>query len=341
VIWLSTHLLILKQPAESLLPEIKNITAIKFPALKTVRHEFIIRSNIRLQSIESNIKYVSDLYIENNNKLYRISFPKLCIVNRTININANCVIECIDTFDKLQKVGVGIMIAANPQLTEIKNFHSLKYIGSNCIQNQNPPPISGCTCLVEINIGQPPSRTGCIITDNLDLSVYDAGITACAYVLDSNFFTLTCQPNSQCLENAEIGMSNSPTLVNSSLIIYNNSRLRGIDAFAAIRHVEAVIFIIDNIVLHTINAFGQLSFALDIWIRNNPALKYIFAFGKLMLIRDLTVLESVCLVGLNSLLSLEFAQNVAIESKSSSAVRVKSVPSILAYDLYYSFIDRM
>jgi len=133
-----------------------------------------------------------------------------------------------------------------------------------------------------------------------------------------------------------------PDTLSYSIIIFRNQKLKAIGGFCNLKHVESNIYIIYNAVLHTINAFGQLAYALDIWIRNNPQLKYIISFANLLSIRDFIVYESLCLIDLNSIKSLEFAQNIAIEAKTSKSVKYprNPIPSVLGYTLYYSYDNK-
>jgi len=326
----------------------------KLDALKTVRSSFTVRSNPQLEELSSSVEFVNNLFIENNKSLVVINFPRLHEVNQNFSVSANCALLVLDTFDHLKRIGAGAIIADNTQLAEIKGFNALKYIGSTCIR---PPGIGApanacvntfvgtCSCLVNH-----PAHIGDLVCSNsstsgdflfFNVAQFDhLDVFSCAFVLDANFFLLLCNPNSTCLFTAVSPPSAS--IVNYSLIIYGNPRLRAIGGFANLKELEAVLFIVYNSVLHTINAFGQLAFALDIWIRNNPSLKYIIGFNSLISVRNLVVLETVCLCDWNNLCALEFAQNIAIESKTAKAVNFGKgcKASVSGYDLYYSFENK-
>jgi hypothetical protein len=319
------------------------LKVLKFNSLRIVVNEFVIRANNHLEELSSSVQFVNDLYIENNRNLHIIKLSCLHEVNFTMNINGNCSLLCLDTFDELRRVGHGIIIADNKQLTELRGFNKLKYIGSECVTrpfNQLPNPCNGCGCTTGIvfdwtSIVRLPD---CSIIDPFVVNFFDDSRSSCAYVLPIDFFRLVCNPNntncSELIVDQEI-----PDILSYSLIIFRNQRLKAIGGFCNLKHVESNIYIINNAILHTINAFGQLAYALDIWIRNNPLLKYIIGFANLLSIRDFVVYESLCLIDLNSIKSLEFAQEIAIEAKTSRSVKFPRhpIPSVLGYVLYYSY----
>jgi hypothetical protein len=325
----------------------------KLDALKTVIGSFTIRSNPQLEELSSSVEFVSNLFIENNKSLAIINFPALHEVNQRFSVSANCALLVLDTFDRLKRVGAGIIIADNTQLAEIKGFNSLKYVGASCIRPFTPdfgtPPnacvnnqFGVCACLVNhhVHLHCAPCSNSATTEPVLHFNVAqfdDLAAFACAFILDASFFLLLCNPNATCLFTAVNPPSAS--IVNYSIIIFNCNRLRAIGGFANLKELEAVLFIVNNSVLHTINAFGQLAFLLDLWIRNNPSLKYIIGFNSLISVRNLVVLETVCLCDWNNLCCLEYAQNIAIESKTAKAVKLckHCIPSVTGYDLYYSF----
>jgi hypothetical protein len=314
-----------------------------------------VRSNPQLEELSSSVEFVNNFYVENNKSLVVLRFAALYEVNQQFSVSANCSLLVLDTFDHLKRIGAGAIIADNVQLAEIKGFNALKYIGSTCVIAADTIPgstnacFSGPTCACNVNftptIITPTCSTIATLPVDLGFSVTDfdsLALDSCIYVLEPNFYLLLCNANSTCLTNSSVP-NPSATIVNYSLIIYGNSRLRAIGGFSNLKHIESVLFIVFNAVLHTINAFGQLAFALDIWIRNNPSIKYIIGFNNLLSIRNLVLLESVCLCDWNNLSSLEYAQDIAIESKTAKAVKFgknHSVPSVLAYDLYYSFENK-
>ncbi len=315
----------------------------KLDALRIVVNEFIVRSNNHLEELSSSVQFVNDLYIENNRTLRVIKLSCLYEVNFTLNINGNCSLLCLETFDELRRVGHGIIISDNKQLVELRGFNKLKYIGSNCVTRpleQQPNPCNGCGCVTGIvfdwtSIVRLPD---CSILDPFVVNFFDDSRSSCAYVLPIEFFRLVCNPiNTNCSElvvDQEI-----PDTLSYSIIIFRNQRLKAIGGFCNLKHVESNIYIIDNAVLHTINAFGQLAYALDIWIRNNTSLKYIIGFANLLSVRDFVVYEALCLTDLNSVKSLEFAQEIAIEAKTSRSVKFPRhpIPSVLGYVLYYAY----
>jgi len=321
------------------------LKTLKFDALQIVTNEFIVRSNNNLEELSSSVHFVSDLYIENNRSLHIIKLPNLQEISFVMNINGNCSLLCLETFDELRRVGHGIIISDNKQLAELKGFNKLKYIGSSCVTRPNaqlPNPCNGCGCTTGIvfdwtTIARLPD---CSIIDPFPVNFFDISRLSCAYELPDDFFRLVCNPKAKCGTlpiDQEI-----PDLLTYSIIIFRNQRLKAIGGFCNLKHIETSIFIINNAILHTINAFGQLAYALDIWIRNNPLLKYIIGFANLLSIRDFVVYESVCLIDLNSIKSLEFAQGIAIEAKTARSVKYPKtpIPSVLGYTLYYSYANQ-
>jgi len=173
------------------------------------------------------------------------------------------------------------------------------------------------------------------------LNFFDVTEFSCAYILPDDFFRLVCNPNNQC---GDISFcEETPDILDFSLTIFRNPRLKVIGGFATLKYVESNIYIIFNISLHTINAFGQLVFALDIWIRNNTALKYIIGFNNLQTIRDFVVFETPCLLDLNNIKALDFAQRITVEEKTANALKLPKtpIPSVLGYAIYFSFEHKL
>jgi len=241
---------------------------------------------------------------------------------------------------------LSFVIADNKQLAELKDFNELKYIGSRSIFNEPVVEFedciggSNCTAGILINWIDVIQTNVILCTAPIDGFIgneYDEqALFACSYTLPNQFFDLVCNPNNTCELSSD---DNVPSIVDISIVIFRNSRLRAIGGFSSLKHVESAIYIIFNAVLHTIHAFGQLAFALDIWIRNNPSLKYIIGFNDLLSVRDLTVLESVCLVDWNNLKCLQYAQNISLEAKNAKSIKLgnRPKPTVLGIALYYSF----
>lgn len=317
------------------------LKTLKFEALRIVPNQFIVRSNPHLEELVSSVQFVGALFIESNKSLVVLKLSCLQEVNHEMSVSNNCSLLCLDTFDELRRVGDAIVIADNKNLAELKGFNKLKYIGNNCITRplvQQPDPCCGSTCLADITFDWTTIVVlpDCTVIFDFPLDTFDPSVNACAYVVPDEFFRLLCNSATPCGElptEQEI-----PDVIAYSLIIFRNQKLRAIGGFCSLKHVVSNIYIIANTVLHTINAFGQLAYALDVWIRNNPSLKFIIGFTNLLSIRDFVVFESGCLCDLNGLKSLEFAQDIAIESRTAKAVKLRSpIPSVLGYNLYYSF----
>lgn len=324
------------------------LKVLKFDALKFAG-KFIVRSNDQLDEISSTIQTNKILSIENNKNLHSIKLPCLYEVVKTLSISGNNALVCLDTFDELRRVGHGIIIADNKQLVELKEFNKLKYIGSKCVENlvtNIPVPCNECKCVTNIYYDWASiiRSDDCTIIDNFMVNTFDSAYDTCAYILPSDFFNLTCNQNSSCGSSSCSSSTDTdvPAVLSYSLIIFGNQRLKAIGGFCNLKHVDSNIYIIYNIILHTINAFGQLAYALDIWIRNNDFLKYIIGFSNLLSVRDLVVYDSPCLCDFNNIKSLEFAQDIAIEAKISKSVKLPKtpIPTVLGYILYYSFDNK-
>lgn len=307
---------------------------------------FVVRSNPQLEDVSTSVHFINELSIENNRSLLVIRFPCLREVNEHLNINSNCSLLCIEGFDELRRVGHGIMLADNKQLVELRGFNKLKYIGSSCVSAPLVQQASGCSncgCTVDVSFDWTTIirlPTVCGVVDTFPVDFYDDSAAACAYQLPLDFFRLVCNAATPC---AQLPIDQDiPRLVSYSLIIFRNQRLKAIGGFCNLKHIESNMYIIGNPVLHTIQAFGQLAYALDIWIRNNQNLKYIIAFANLLSIRDFVVYETNQLINLDNIKSLEFAQLIATEARSSRSIKYPNhpLPSVLGYTLYYAYDNR-
>ena len=346
-----------------------NIKSLIFESVIGARN-VVIKSN-GLVEFASNITTLKSLIIEYNRHLISIRLPRLVSVRNSIRVNHNAALEILDISDSLKKVGHGIMIAQNPKLAELTGFNKVKYIGSSCAQRAGfnpfppspfPPPFGSpnspiiahlipnpCSCIpcmsnIEYD-WELITVINCVITDAFPPCFYDASECECPYLLPNEFFANLCSTKSGCGPNGRpcgstCSCSCGEELLNSvnySIIIFGNNRLKAIGGFCNLRHVNSNIYIISNPILHTINAFGQLAFAVDVWIRNNPSLKFIIGFTNLLSVRDFVLLESGCLIDFCGLKSLEFAQSISSEAKTAKSIKLGSqpIPSILGYTLYY------
>ena len=318
-----------------------NLKSIKFDSLRVVDGTFVIRANNQLDEISSSLQFTKNLFIECNKKLVHIKFPCLLEINHILAINNNGSLLCINSFDELKKVGGTIIISDNKQLTEINGLNKLKYIGSECIYRpflQHCDESDSCEYIENIDFDWISiCLDDCIVNDFFCVDIFDKSYMVCCFQLSEDFFNFICNNAKSCDES--IMDDCFPTCVSSSLIIFRNQRLKAIGGFCNLKHINSSIYIIYNTVLHTINSFGQLAFALDIWIRNNPCLKYIIGFSNLISIRDLVIAETSNLIDLNSIKSLEFAQKISIEAKNSKSVKYSKcpIPSVLGYVLYYCY----
>jgi len=320
----------LETAGEIVITSNKGLKAIKFESLRTVAAEFNVNANPQLEEIISSVHYVGNLGIQNNKSLTVIKLNELKEINANLTIAGNCSLLCLDNFEELRSVGGAIIIADNSQLVELRGFNKLKYIGARCVVLPSipaPSPCQGCGCTVSLDYDWTSiivDTVTCTVIDNFHAGFFDIVDNSCGYVLPYEFFFLVCNANPACgtiPSNIEI-----PCALSASLVIFRNNKLRAIGGFCNLKHVKSSIFIVANAVLHTINAFGQLAFALDIFIRNNSSLKYIIGFNNLLSVRDLVVAESLCLIEFNGLKSLEFAQDIAIEGRTAKTVKLPHHP---------------
>jgi len=330
----------------------KYLRKLEFNALRQICCCFAVRSNPQLESLCSSIKRASSIKIEKNDSLIIICFPELEEISCGLFINKNGALEKLDTFDELKRIGHVLMISENKQLHQLKGFCKIKFIGSCCVHDNNnktdlpkicDPQTNCCPCVFSNDNIIPPwtvtfSIVECVVTDNLEnaVEIYDDACDACEYELPSLFFQLACFRDARCEER-----ETRTNFINTdfSIIIYGNPRLRCIDGFDCLRHLESSLFIINNASLTVIEAFPHLASGLDIWIRNNPSLKYIKGFNHLLSIRNFIVKESTCLNEFDSLKKLQFAQYIQIVSKFANSVKLSHapIPSILGEIDYYSY----
>jgi len=316
----------------------------KLEALITVCGYFTVRYNNQLEELSSNVHHVGNLAIENNKSLNMIKFPALKEINQSLFINNNNSLTFLDTFDELKRIGGSIMIADNKLLIEIKGFNKLKYIGAEYAtypvpKDENSDKYKSCACDLDVRFDWCSFTVDacCHVSGEFDICKYDAVGCKCAYILPCDFFICLCNSIKPCGEALIDPIV--PSVVSYSILIFGNQKLKAIGGFCNLRHVKSNIYVVCNPSLHTINSFGQLAFVLDVWIRNNKSLKYIIGFSNLLSVRDFIVSDSQCLNDLNSISSLEFAQKIAIEAKTATAVKYskRPIPSTLGFVLYHKY----
>ena len=327
----------------------KFLRKLEFNALKNICCCFVVRSNPQLECLSSSVKRANSLKIEKNNSLVVICFPELDEINCALYINKNAQLEKLDTFDDLKRVGHVIMISENKQLNQLHGFNKLKFVGSCCVQDKHhcdplPNPCFIEDCVNCIAFADPDwdnvfSRRECVVVDGLGevIDMYDDGAcSACEYELPSLFYQLACVKDAKCGEFSE---RTSFKNADFSIIIYGNPRLRCIDGFGCLRHLESILYIVGNATLSVIDAFSHLASVLDVWVRNNPSLKYIKGFHNLLSIRNLIVKESNCLAEWDDLHKLQFAQFIDIQSNKVSSVQlaVAPIPSVKGQIEYFAY----
>ena len=340
--------------------------------------DFIVRCNNHLEEIVISVEFTTNIYIEKNKSLSAIHFPTLREINDSISICDNASLGILNSFDELKRIGGGIIISENQQLCKIKGFNKLKSIGSKCIscrsniendtdndwdqRSQHNLPLCGqgcswqshcqharrqgndCRCVGDIlyNWKSIKRLCDCTIVDDFCIDVFDASKFICEYNFDGELFKLLRNPHRSC--GKKFKCETYPTLVSYSLIIFRNQRLIAIGGLNSLKHVNSNIYIIDNSTLHTIHSFVHLVFALDIWIRNNPGLKFIIGFSGLIAVRDFVIRESPCLINFSgtkkvAFEKLAFAQKIATETKSVKSIKYPSraIPTVLGYTLYHTY----
>ena len=320
-----------------------SLTKLHLDGLTIVYGNFMVYDNNHLQEIHSKVNTLRNLFIENNKNLHLIEFPCLQEVLESIHINNNNSLIKLNTFDNLKRVGEAIIITENRSLNEIGGFNSVKYIGSKCDKKKECEIINNCQksfydwdCVIKLLY----CECECTVIDNFEINVYDARINDSSNDLPDSLFSLVCNAINPCqtLENLESCETKTADIITYSLIIYQNKRLKYIDAFANLRHVNSNIYIVYNGILQTIKSFGKLCFALDIWIRNNLSLKYIMGFNELLSVRDFIIAETPNIVDITDIKKLEFAQIIHIETKNSKALKLPKcpIPTVHGCIVYYS-----
>jgi len=309
-----------------------SLTRLELNALDCVS-VIIVRNNPQLEQLCSSVKHADGIYIEYNCKLCVICFPDLDSISCQLSVNGNASLQKLDSFNALTKIGHSLLIAENNQLHQIIGFNKLKYIGSCCVSRPDEDLHNECVCTCVCDFDIIPSwnevfarssrELPCLVTDN-SCDFFDDTCDICAYFLPNAFFDLICNKKEIC--GGEQIVDTLPAYTDYSIIIYGNTRLKCIDGFGSLRHLNSILYIIGNTSLSIIDAFGHLAFALDVQVRNNPSIKYIKGFGNLMSVRDLRVLETVCLDDWCNLKKLQFAQTIQIESKCADSVKLAQRP---------------
>lgn len=321
---------------------------IKLESLR-IAGDFIIRCNNHLEEIISSVEFATNIFIEKNKSLVEIKFPSLREINDLLSISGNKSIRILSTFDEIRKIGGGIIIAENQQLGKIRGFNKLKFIGSKCVSCKDYVKndiCNDCGCVGDVYFNWKSIKRlcDCTIVDDFCISVFDESKFTCEYNLSSSFFKLLCNSHNPCGKKPKC--INFPTIISYSIVIFRNQRLKSIGGFNSLKHINSNIYIIDNSTLHTIHSFVNLVFALDIWIRNNPGLKFIIGFSELKAIRDFVIRESPCLNKFEgasdtnfAFNKLCFAQKIATETKSVESIKYppRSIPTVLGYTIYHTY----
>lgn len=329
------------------------LKSIKLDSLVTVCGDFIISHNKNLFELYSNVHYIGGLYIQNN-AIINLKFPHLKEINNRF-ILAKEKLAIFDTFDELRRVGKIFIVTENDHLVEFKGANKLKYIGDDTVAYTPPvihcsddchSPASKNTISWILSIDNNNNEGDCLCPNIIiaiplcdstnrgipDVRSYDNCENQYKCSLSEDFFTSLCNKNAN---NPLCPVL--PDHVSASIIFHGNSVLKAISGFNNLRHIKSNLYIVGNKLLHTINSFGHLAFALDVWFRNNANLKYVIGFNSLLAVRDFVILDAL-LNEFNGLASLEFAQRIAIETKSiKSFNNNKLIPTTCGYVTYVKF----
>ena len=215
-------------------------------SLQVINGDLVVQSNPSLVQFGDTfrcLRTVNLLAFVNNASLTRIGrFDSLC-VTRDIVVLANAQLQCIDGFQKLQRIREAFVVLNNPQLQKIATFNNVERIGQGFVVNANfmLSELSGFASLRFT-----PTFT---IVSNVALTVIEG--------------------------------FNSLQKVTMNLTIRANSNVQKIDGFEALKKVGGLLTIGDQVLLTDICAFDVLKTVGGIDFFNNSLLQFLDAFVSL------------------------------------------------------------
>lgn len=226
---------------------------LEFNALQQIRGRFCVRSNSNLESIVCMAKIIGSIDIQKNDSLLSVSFPETEELKGELLVCQNNLLKTLDTFEELQRIGGGLMIAENKQLQYLRGFHSVKIVKSYC----------------------PHDRT------------YKKNMVYSTDIYWNNKFEskiLYEQPSTMTLlpfgENVDS---------NFSIMIFGNPALRYMNGFNDLKLLESSLYITNNVSLTHMDTFFRLVSVVDICIKNNPRLKCVEGLNSLVSKRNFVV----------------------------------------------------
>jgi hypothetical protein len=316
------------------------------------------------------------LYIENNTMLEKIdSFNNLKRVDQSIHIIGNKNLCSVTGFDCLHYIGSNMYDLADCAPNHCNCDHhcdcdndtckstNWKTFCGECYDITVKKSRSGCKCEEDVKC-----------TDNTGCQVLNYTPILCPITLPKNISEYLCSADKQCQGKKCGGCNGCGDRDNSdcsdhsdhsdhtdsehsdhsdrsnhhaskkiksglltSLVIYDNNRLRQINSFNELKYVESSIFIVRNKYLEEIKSFNKLEFVLDLWVRNNPLVKYICAFAELKSARAISILETICLKEFIGFGCLKHVEYILAESRSSKVFKglKKFTPSVHGSIIYY------
>jgi len=323
----------------------RNIVELVFNKLNIVCEALIIRSNQGLECIALEyLTVVGDFIVESNRNLLTLKYILLKQILGRLSIANNCALKNIYPGNDLGLIASGVIIAENGALQGICAFNETTIIGARCLANTGlETPIICCQCTVDNPVDWVAAirRVDCAVTINLPLTIYNDIVNQCAYTPPNDFFVQLAYPS--------VGPNQLPPLpedvpgfITYSIIVYRNNSLKGLNIFNKLRVAPASINIVGNPTLHTITSFAVIGHALDVWIRNNPNLRYLFGFSELINVRDFILMESTKLLNFRSLKCLESSQLINLEVGYGNSVEIgrNPLPSVFGYLTYFQGLEQ-
>lgn len=294
-----------------------SLTQICWPQLHRAA-SITICANKQLECICTSLYTVEEIFIESNKMLHDIRMDQLKEVMRSLIIVNNDGLKVLNTFDHLTRIGGGLIIAYNHHLTCLRGFNALHYVGSDTVSNLPQSEHSIFDLKLRANhVRVLRSKT---LHDHFNPSHFEARFIIKEFRLSAEFFHTRSD------------------LINYSIIITNNARLKCIHAFSLVRYLNDTLFISHHAALQTIQAFDDLIFLLDVQIHDNCELKSIIGFEKLCLLRQFILKNTSELITLKGLGEWSLAQYIKTETKNAQVIDVNHIiPTVLGYNTYHTY----
>lgn len=289
-------------------PQLQNVLTAK---------NILIQNNPEMVAINLDcLIFIDNITVRSNDKLKNVFCKKLINISNNLIIANNNSMEKIIGFPIVRFIGGAIVIVQNNLLSEIKGFDALENIGSNLfalgIENE-------LTCVQ--NNWSEHFMHDCRNHGDQQFT-YDQPTES--YILPPTFGSDICTAKyvKLCnISNPPLNTTRDPlTNYSGSIIIYDNPMLLMINMCSSLLSVCSHIYIINNAILDSICAFDCVKNLLDIYIRNNPAIRVIRGFNELRRCRDFILAETLILELFVGLKNLKSAQHLYLQSKVANAI---------------------